>query len=59
MYGQRVNSSFPVPVCLALQLQNKGIDVDFKLPWNRPHAGDYALEELFAWIKTLCSDEKK
>ncbi|MGM9777556.1 MAG: hypothetical protein ACI3ZD_04380 [Prevotella sp.] len=48
------DTSFPIPVCLALKLQNNGIDVDFKLPWNRPHAGDYALGELFTWLATLC-----
>ena len=48
------DTSFPVPVCLALKLQNNGQQVDFKLPWNRPHAGDYALAELFAWMKTIC-----
>ncbi|MGM9732751.1 MAG: hypothetical protein ACI3YT_01310 [Prevotella sp.] len=32
----------------------QGIDVDFKLPWNRPHAGDYALGGLFTWLSTLC-----
>lgn len=47
------DTSFPVPISLALKLQNYGMDVDFKLPWNRPHAGDYALNELFAWVKTL------
>lgn len=44
------DTAFPVPVNLATKLQNKGKDVNFKLPWNRPHSGDYALNELFAWI---------
>lgn len=52
------DTSFPVPVSLALKLQNNGMDVDFKLPWNRPHAGDYAIEELFAWIKHLLADHE-
>lgn len=47
------DTAFPVPINLALKLQNKGKDVDFKLPWNRPHTGDYALNELFAWIKVI------
>lgn len=50
------DTSFPVPICLALKLQNSGLDVDFKLPWNRPHAGDYALSDLFAWIASLPRD---
>ncbi|MGM9813276.1 MAG: subtype B tannase [Muribaculaceae bacterium] len=44
------DTAFPVPVCFALKLQNQGLDVDFFLPWNRGHSGDYALNELFQWI---------
>ena len=47
------DTSFPVPVILATKLQNLGYDVNFKLPWNRPHGGDYALNEVFAWIKSI------
>ena len=47
------DTSFPVPVNLATKLMNKGKDVDFKLAWNRPHSGDYALDELFAWIRAI------
>lgn len=43
------DTAFPVPVCLALKLQNNGYDVDLFLPWNRPHMGDYSLNELFQW----------
>ena len=43
--GQTIN--------LALKLQNAGKDVNFLLAWNRPHSGDYALDELFEWIKSL------
>ncbi|MBQ6680861.1 MAG: hypothetical protein IJM78_01340 [Prevotella sp.] len=32
------------------KLQNAGKNVNFLLAWNRPHSGDYALDELFAWI---------
>ena len=48
------DTAFPVPVNLATKLENKGKDVNFKLPWNRPHSGDYALNELFSWIKSIC-----
>ena len=44
------DTAFPVPVNLALKLQNAGKDVNFLLAWNRPHSGDYALDELFEWI---------
>lgn len=47
------DTAFPVPINLALKLQNAGKDVNFLLTWNRPHSGDYALNELFEWIKSL------
>lgn len=47
------DTAFPVPVNLALKLQNAGKNVNFLLAWNRPHSGDYALDELFEWIKSL------
>ena len=47
------DTSFPVPVAFATKLQNAGKDVDFLLAWNRPHSGDYALDELFAWIESV------
>lgn len=40
------DTAFPVPVNFATRLQNEGLDVDFLLAWNRPHSGDYALDEL-------------
>ncbi len=47
------DTSFPVPVNLATKLQNEGLDVDFLLAWNRPHSGDYSLDELFEWIAKI------
>lgn len=47
------DTSFLVPVNLATKLQNAGKNVDFFLPWNRPHSGDYNLDDLFAWIAGL------
>ena len=47
------DTSFPVPVAFATKLQNAGKDVDFLLAWNRPHSGDYALDELFNWIESI------
>lgn len=47
------DTSFPIPLNLALKLQNEGKDVNFLLAWNRPHSGDYALDELFQWIKEI------
>lgn len=44
------DTAFPVPINFATKLQNAGKDVNFLLAWNRPHSGDYALDELFEWI---------
>jgi hypothetical protein len=48
------DTSFAIPLMLALQLQNNGINVDFALPWDKPHSGDYDLDELFDWVDALC-----
>lgn len=47
------DTSFLVPVNLATRLRNTGYDVDFALPWNRPHSGDYNLDDLFRWIESV------
>ena len=47
------DTAFPVPINFATKLQNAGKDVNFLLAWNRPHSGDYALNELFEWIADL------
>lgn len=47
------DTSFPVPINLATKLMNAGCDVNFALPWNRPHSGDYNLDDLFAWLRTI------
>lgn len=52
------DTSFLVPVNLATLLRNKGYDVDFALPWNRPHSGDYNLDDLFSWIETTMNNNK-
>jgi hypothetical protein len=52
------DTSLVVPAILALRLQQTGHDVDFAVPWNRGHAGDYDLDELFAWIDTICGNTR-
>ena len=47
------DTAFPVPVYFATKLQNIGKDVNFLLAWNRPHSGDYALDELFEWVADI------
>jgi acetyl esterase/lipase len=46
------DTSLAIPALLALKVQSEGYDVDFALPWDRPHSGDYDLDELFHWVKT-------
>ena len=52
------DTSFPVPINLALKLQNAGKNVNFLLAWNRPHSGDYALDELFEWINGIVKNSR-
>ena len=52
------DTSFPIPLNLALKLENAGKDVNYLLAWNRPHSGDYALDELFEWIRNITSPKK-
>ncbi|TCJ98512.1 hypothetical protein EV694_0918 [Volucribacter psittacicida] len=47
------DTSLAIPVILATALQNQGYQVDFALPWDKPHSGDYDLDELFTWIKQI------
>lgn len=47
------DTSFPIPINLATKLMNEGRDVDFALPWNRNHEGDYNLDDLFRWIHSI------
>lgn len=47
------DTAFPIPINLATKLENARYDVNFELPWNRPHSGDYALNDLFEWIKEI------
>ena len=48
------DTSLAIPAILALKLENSGVDVDFFSPWDRGHAGDYDLEELFSWTDKIC-----
>ena len=47
------DTAFPVPINFATKLMNCGYDVDFFLPWNRPHSGDYNLDDLFLWLESI------
>ena len=47
------DTAFPIALNLATKLENEGKDVNFLLAWNRPHSGDYALNELFEWLAKI------
>ena len=44
------DTSLAVSAILAAKLKNSGKSVDYALPWDVPHSGDYDLDELFAWV---------
>ncbi len=47
------DTSFSVSVNLTTKLRNHGYEVNFALPWDRPHSGDYNLDDLFQWIASI------
>lgn len=54
-HGERDrDTSLAVSAMFTLKLQNCGVEVDYHSPWDTPHAGDYDLEELFAWMDEIC-----
>ena len=48
------DTSLAIPLILGATLQNRGYDVDLALPWDKPHSGDYDLDQLFEWVATVC-----
>lgn len=48
------DTSLAISAMLTLKLREAGTEVDYHSPWNVPHAGDYDLDELFAWIDAIC-----
>ena len=51
------DTSFAVPIILATTLQNMNLDIDFFMPWAKPHSGDYDLIDLFDWIDSLVKEK--
>jgi hypothetical protein len=47
------DTSIAIPVILATKLMNTRHDVDFAVPWDQGHGGNYDLEELFDWIEAI------
>lgn len=48
------DTSLAISNLFAAKLRNAGIDTSLEHPWGIPHAGDYDLDELFAWIDEIC-----
>lgn len=48
------NTSTAIPLILATKLQNSGFNTEFAIPWEIGHAGDYDLDDLFAWTDKIC-----
>ena len=48
------DTSLAISNMLYAKLMNQKIDVNLAHPWGIPHAGDYDLDELFAWIDNIC-----
>ena len=53
-HGTKDNeTSLAISVLLKLILEKNNLSVDFYLPWNRSHSGNYDLPELFEWINEI------
>ncbi|MGN1191602.1 MAG: subtype B tannase [Dorea sp.] len=48
------DTSLAISAMLTAKLRNNQIDAQLEYPWGKPHAGDYDLDELFAWIDKIC-----
>lgn len=52
------DTAFPIALNLSVKAKNLGKDVNYLLAWNRPHSGDYALNELFNWLDAITGNKK-
>lgn len=54
-HGERDrDTSLAVSAMLARKLEMMRCEVDYHVPWDVVHAGDYDLDELFVWIDEIC-----
>ncbi len=53
------DAAFSVSINLYTKLINHGYNVNYALPWNRRHQGDYNLDDVFEWINTVVKSQKK
>ncbi|TCT14437.1 alpha/beta hydrolase family protein [Bibersteinia trehalosi] len=47
------DTSHAISAALTAKLRMSGKTVDYALPWDVPHSGDYDLDELFQWIDSI------
>ncbi|MDO4230199.1 MAG: subtype B tannase [Capnocytophaga sp.] len=47
------DTGLAIATLLATSLQNHGYSVDLAFPWDKPHSGDYDLDELFDWMNSI------
>lgn len=47
------DTGLAISAILAVRLANQCYHVDYALPWDKPHSGDYDLDELFQWIDQI------
>ena len=47
------DTAISTPVILSNVLKGAGADVDFAVPWNQGHGGDYDLDQLFQWMNDI------
>jgi len=50
------DTSLAIPALLAAAARQRSAEVDLWFPWAQPHSGDYDLDQLFAWVKSVCSN---
>lgn len=48
------DTSLAVSVILTRKLAEQGCEVDYQVPWDTGHSGNYDLKELFDWIDDIC-----
>ncbi|MDO4879251.1 MAG: subtype B tannase [Neisseria sp.] len=51
------DTSLAVSAILAAKLENSGKTVDYALPLDVPHSGDYDLDQLFDWVDKIAKSK--
>lgn len=53
------DTSLAISAILSAKLQGSGKTVDYALPWDVPHSGDYDLDQLFAWMRQISTAQQQ